>query len=215
MKNLLKLLIVVFVLGLSVHSFAQVKFGVRAGFNLSNMLMKDNDYNYSKENKFKMKPGFNFGPTLELPISDNISFETALLLSTYGVKAEYDNGEGTTKGSLNLFYLNVPLTAKAKFDVGGIQVFGAIGPYLGYGISGKFKEEGSPDEDVKWGSGSSDDFKPIDFGLYVGAGVAIKAIEVGMSYDLGLANFAVSTDNGYKEMNRLFAIFVGYKFGKK
>lgn len=215
MKNVVKLLILIMIMGLSVHSFAQVTFGVKAGFNLSNMLMKDNDYNYSKEMKFKMKPGFNFGPTLELPISDKISFETALLLSTYGVKAEYNYGEGTTKGSLNTLYLTLPLTAKAKVDLGGQQLFVALGPYLGYGLSGKYKEDGSPDQDVKWGSSSSDDFKPFDFGLHVGAGIEIKAIEVGITYDLGLANFAVSTENGYKEMNRLLALSIGYKFGKK
>jgi outer membrane protein W len=215
MRNLLKLFIVLLMLGWSVNSFAQATFGIRAGFNLSNMLWEDNDVKYSDEFNFSMKPGFNFGPTLELPISEKISFETALLLSTFGAKAEFDDGEGTTKGSVNLLYLNLPLTVKAKFDVGGIQPFGAFGPYLGYGISGKFKTDGSADEDVSWGSGDNDDFKPFDFGLHFGAGVGIKAFEIGLTYDLGLANIAVSTDNGYKELNRLLAINLGYKFGKK
>lgn len=215
MKTSVKYLIVVLMLGLSVNAFAQATFGVKAGLNLSNMLWEDDDYTYSDEMNFTSKPGFNFGPTLELPISEKISFETALLLSTLGAKAEFDNGEGTTKRSVNLLYLNVPLTAKIKFDVGGMQVFGALGPYLGYGISGTFKTEGESDEDVKWGSSDEDDFKPFDAGAHFGAGIGIKAFEIGLSYELGLANIAVYTDNGYKELNRCFAISVGYKFGKK
>ena len=215
MKNVLKLFIVVLMLGWSVNSFAQAIFGVKAGLNLSNMLAKDNDMNYSNEFNFKMKPGFNFGPTLELPINEQFSFETALLLSTLGTKAEFDNGEGTTKGSINFLYLNLPLTLKAKFDVGGTQLFGALGPYLGYGISGKSKVDGEPDQDIKWGSGDNDDYKPFDFGLHFGAGVGIKALEISLTYELGLANMSIYTDNGYKEMNRVLAINLGYKFGKK
>ena len=215
MKNTVKYLIIFFMFCLSVNTFAQATFGVKAGLNLSNMLWEDNDYTYSDEMNFTMKPGFNFGPTMELPISEKISFETALLLSTLGAKAEFDNGEGTTKGSVNLLYLNLPLTAKIKFDVAGLKLFGALGPYLGYGISGTFKTEGESDHDVKWGSGNDDDFKPFDAGAHFGAGIGIKAFEISLTYDLGLANIAVDTDNGYKELNRCFAISLGYKFGKK
>jgi hypothetical protein len=215
MKNLLKLFIVVLMLGWSVNSFAQVTFGVRAGFNLSTLLAKNDQTNYGDENNFKMKAGFNVGPTLECPISEMFSFETALLLSTLGVNSEYDYGEGNVKESLSLLYLQIPLTAKAAFDVGGIKLFGAFGPYLGYGLSGKWKSDAYDDEDIKWGSGDDDDFKPFDFGLHFGAGVGIKAFEVGLSYDLGLANIATYTDGGNKEMNRVLALNLGYKFGKK
>ena len=215
MKNTVKYLIIVCLLGLSVNTFAQATFGVKAGLNLSNMVWEDDDYTYSDEMNFTMRPGFHIGPTMELPISKSISFETALLLSTMGAKAEFDNGEGTTKGSVNLLYLNLPLTAKIKIDVGGLKLFGALGPYLGYGISGTFKADGESDEDVKWGSGDDDDFKPFDAGAHFGAGLDIKSFEIGVAYDLGLANLAVSTDNGYKELNRCFAISLGYIFGKK
>jgi hypothetical protein len=215
MKNLGKFLIVVLMLGWSVHSFGQITFGVRAGFNMSTMLSKDNDNNYSDEMNFKMKPGFNVGPTLEVPINEMFSFETALLLSTLGVKYEYDYGEGNIKENLNFLYLQIPLTAKAAFDVGGIKLFGALGPYLGCGLSGKWTSDTFDDEDVKWGTDTEDHFKRFDFGLHFGAGVGIKAFEIGLSYDLGLANIASDTEDGYKDMNRVLALNLGYKFGKK
>jgi hypothetical protein len=215
MKSLGKFLIVVLMLGWSVHSFAQVTFGVRAGFNMSTMLSKDNDYNYSDEMNFKMKPGFNVGPTLDCPISGMFSFETALLLSTMGVKSEYDYGGGNTKETLSLLYLQLPLTARATFDVGSTKLFGALGPYLGYGLSGKWTSDAYDDEDVKWGTGTEDHFKRFDAGLHIGAGVMVKIIEISLTYDLGLANIASDTENGTKDMNRLLALNLGYKFGKK
>jgi hypothetical protein len=215
MRNVLKLFIVVLMLGWSANSIAQVTFGVRAGFNLSTLLAKNDQTNYGDENNFKMKAGFNVGPTLECPISEMFSFETALLLSTLGVNSEYDYGEGNVKESLSLLYLQIPLTAKAAFDVGGTKLFGAFGPYLGYGLSGKWKSDAYPDEDVKWGTGTEDHFKRFDAGLHFGAGVLVKVIEISLTYDLGLANIASHTDGGNKEMNRVLALNLGYKFGKK
>lgn len=59
--------------------FAQ-NFGVKAGLNLSNMLVKNDYRTYSDD--FKMNPGFYVGATAEFPLSDLLSFETGLLLST-------------------------------------------------------------------------------------------------------------------------------------
>jgi hypothetical protein len=216
MRNVLKLFIVALMLGCGVNSFGQVTFGIRAGFNLSTMLAKDDQTNYGDEMNFKMKPGFNVGPTLECPISEMFSFETALLLSTLGVNSEYDYGEGNVKESLSLLYLQIPLTAKAAFDLGGTKLFGAFGPYLGYGLSGKWKSDAYDDEDVKWGTNKEEDhFKRFDAGLHFGAGVMVKVIEISLTYDLGLANIATDTGGGTKEMNRVLALNLGYKFGKK
>lgn len=44
MKNTVKYLIIVCLLGLSVNTFAQATFGVKAGLNLSNMVWEDDDY---------------------------------------------------------------------------------------------------------------------------------------------------------------------------
>lgn len=77
--------------------------------------------------------------------------------------------------------------------------------------------ESGPNEDkVVWGSDAEEsDFKRLDFGLIMGAGVEIKAIQIGLSYDLGLANITPDTDNGNKVHNRILALSVAYKFGGK
>jgi hypothetical protein len=215
MKKGIKFLIVVLMLGWGISAFAQVTFGVRAGFNLSSMVSKDDQYNYANEMNYKMKPGFNVGPTLELPFGKMFSFETALLFTTLGVKDEYDYGGGSSKETLSLLYLQLPLTAKATFDVGGLKVYADLGPYLGCGLSGKWKSDKYDDEDVKWGTSTEDHYKRFDFGLHLGASVGISAFEIGLTYDLGLSNIASDTQDGYKEMNRVLALNLGYKIGRK
>jgi opacity protein-like surface antigen len=220
MKNLKKMLIVVVAIVTVSQSYAQI-FGVKAGLNLSNMLDKDDVETYSKD--FKMKPGFHVGATAEFPINEMFSFETGLLLSTKGYKYSQKETDFESKETLNLLYVDIPLTAKAYYVVGGTKIYGAVGPYIGMGLSGKAKtvetgmgEKASNSETVKWGSNADNDiFKRLDFGLTVGAGVEINSIQFGFSYGLGLANISPSTDGGAKISNRVFAISVGYKFAKK
>ena len=209
---------------MTTESYAQT-FGVKAGLNLSNMLVEDDDDTYSDD--FKVNPGFHVGATAEFPITELFSFETGLLLSTKGFKvSEEETFMGETvkyESKLNLIYLDIPLTAKASFDLGGARIYGVFGPYIGMGLSGKSKfeitamgETETEEEDIKLGSDEDeDDVKRLDFGLTMGAGVEISSIQIGLSYGLGLANISPYTDGGSKISNRVLGISVGYKFGRK
>ena len=127
------------------------------------------------------------------------------------------------ESKVNLLYLDIPLSAKASFDLGGTKIYGVFGPYLGFGLSGKSKyeeafdgETESDEEDIKWGSDEDEsDLKRLDFGLTMGAGVEINSIQIGLSYALGLANISPYTDGGSKINNRVLGLSVGYKFGGK
>jgi hypothetical protein len=213
MKNLIKLLCVLVLLTMATRTSAQ-KFAVKAGLNLSKMLLKSDNGNYSSD--LKMHPGFHIGATVEIPITDIFSFEPGLLLTTKGYNYKRPGSSDYTE-KLNLFYFEIPLNAKATFDVEGVKIYGAFGPYLGLGLSGKYKTKTSGVSDnstVNWGSDSeNDDLKRFDLGINVGAGVEIKSILVGINYGLGLANISSYTDGGNKAKNRVFAISFGYKLG--
>jgi len=213
----MKLLIVVVVFSMATDSFAQT-FGVKAGLNLSNMIVKDNTETYSGD--FKMKPGFNLGGTVEFPINEIFSFETGLILSTKGYKATYEDFGGETKETYNLYYFDIPLTGKATYDVGSFKIFGVFGPYIGIGLSGKGKSEtdgvSDPTHVVKWGTDSdNDELKRLDMGLTFGAGVEISSVQIRLNYDLGIKNISSDTGDGYKITNRVLGISLGYKFGGK
>ena len=125
------------------------------------------------------------------------------------------------KAKINLYYLDIPLTLKASHEISeGLKLFGAVGPYVGIGLIGKTKvtfefqgEEDTEVEDVKWGSNeNSDDVKRLDMGLTFGAGVEIKSIMLGISYDLGLANISSYQDNGATRKNKVLKFSIGYRF---
>ena len=216
MKNLVKLLIVVFIVTMVSESFAQT-FGVKAGLNLSNQLFKDDDNTYSED--FKMNPGFHIGTIAEFPITEIFSFETGLLLSTKGFRfSREETFLGETIELIhknNLNNLDIPLTAKVSFNVGGAKIYGAIGPYLGMGLFGKIKATETEEADIEWGSDDKADYKRFDFGLFAGAGVEINSIQIGLSYGFGLANISSVTEHGSKINNRVLGISVGYRFGGK
>ncbi|MDD2412017.1 MAG: porin family protein [Bacteroidales bacterium] len=231
MKNLIKLSIVAFGLTIGAIVHAQ-SFGIKAGLNIANQLMIDDDRVIS--NNFKMNPGFNVGATVEFPLSSIFSLETGLLLSTKGYKTYKETvvlGQTFTYDSkINLLYLDIPLTAKASADVGSVKIFGIFGPYIGVGLNGKTKTKvtglGNVNEEekiIRWGSDDDrHDYRSLDFGLTMTAGVEIKSVQIMLSYGHGLANIAPKDydDDDLDDFddiirNRVIGISIGYKFGGK
>ena len=220
MKNLFKLSIVLFLLSFETETFAQ-NFGIQAGFNLSNMIMKNDEYNLSED--YKLKPGFHFGPTVEFPVNEIFSFESALLLSTKGAitaneRETYD--AYIFKQKINMFYLDIPFSAKAAFKIGSSKIFGSFGPYAGIGLNAKIKTKLTTDgntetnkENISFGS-DEDEFKRLDYGLAAGGGIEFKEMQFGITYSLGLANISGVTTDGSIVKNRFLSISCGYKFGE-
>lgn len=210
MKNLIKLSIVALLLTIGTESFSQT-FGVKAGLNLTNLNVEDNDFDT------KLNPGFHIGPMIDIPINEIFSFESGLFLTTKGLKySENDNNSNYTS-TINMYYIDVPLTAKLTHDLGSSKIYGIFGPYVGMGLNGKVKYEMtydgntvSEEEDIKFGS--DEDLNRLDYGLTLGAGLELNSLLFGLSYDLGLAN--MSTDDN-KINNRVLRLSVGYKFSGK
>ena len=224
MKKLVQFVIMLCLIGFASESFAQ-RLGIKAGLNLSTMTYKDNEETYSDD--FKSNPGFHAGITAEFGASNMLSFETGLLYTTKGFKAsEKENLMGATfeyEAVRTLNYLEIPLLAKANFNLGGATLYGTAGPYVAMGISGQdkltFKFDGETEtetEDIKWGSDEeNDDLRPLDYGLSFGAGVEIGSIQLGASYGLGLANISAYRADDDVAKNRVLSVSVGYKFGRR
>jgi hypothetical protein len=228
MKLVYKLFIVVVALALSTLTYAQsfeIKPGIRAGLNLTKMMDKDDDQIYSDD--YNLKPGFQMGPIVEIKLTKLLAIETGLLLSTKGYR--YKNTE--TYGGVSykytetasLVYFDCPITAKLNFQLGELTLYGALGPYIGVGLSGKYKSKSSgggntetDSEPIKWGSDPDvDHLKRPDVGLYAGAGVELKNLQFGLSYQLGANNILADTGNGAKAANRVLAFTAAYKFSFK
>ncbi len=230
MNKLTKILVVVVLATFSFQSFAQT-FGVKAGLNMSKITeMKD----------AKMLLGFHVGATAELDVAEQFSVETGLILGSKGVKMEetFSEQEDDFKMSLTAtikmvpMYLEIPVNGKYNIDLNGKKLYLSAGPYLAFGIAGKlkvaaemevsgnvpdgFEKPGSKDvdENIKWGNDEEeDDFKRMDFGINVGAGLDIGSIGIGVQYGLGLSQLSPG-DPKEKYNNRVLSVSLSYKFAK-
>ncbi len=225
MKNLVKLSIVVISLTMTEQLFAQ-NFGLKAGLNLSKLYAKSDEGEIISD-EFDLKAGYHIGLTNEFPISKYFSLESGLILSSKGFQTSSsfeDFGETYKyKLKLNLLYLDIPLTAKATLDLKNIKVYGALGPYVGIGLSGKVKTKFTyngiteqDEDDIKWGNNGDDsELRRFDYGLILGAGIEVKSILIGFNYSLGLANMIPAEEDEGKLKNRVAGISIGYKFNSK
>jgi len=173
-------------------SFAQApRVGVTAGLNVSNFT--------GDASGLKYKAGFQAGVVADFGITQSFSIMPELLFAQRGAKVS----EGAISVSTNLNYLQLPINAAYKFDVGmGSKVFVFAGPYFGYGISGS--------SGVKFGS-SADEVKAFDFGLNVGVGYEYEKIFLKLQFNPGLMNLNNESGAGSVK-NTNIAVSVGYYF---
>jgi len=206
--NTNKLLIIVVAFTMTTKSFAQVKYGVKAGLNLANISEKSS---LGSENEGKTsKIGFHFGGTAEFPASEAVSVQTGLLFSSKGYKISLEGASG----SMNVNYLEIPINTIYKIEIGSSKLCLSAGPYLAYAVSGSAKL-GDLELDVNIGSDDTDTFKALDYGLNIGAGVELNdKITIGLQYGIGLANISSYTGYGSSAKNNVFGISVGYMFGQ-
>lgn len=219
MKKIMRIFVVITISLICLPSYGQT-FGLKGGFNLANMLAKDDDYDSSDE--LKMNPGFHAGATMDFPLTDLLSLETGLLFTTKGMKLDEEFLGMKVTANTNLFYLDVPVTLKAKYNLGSVKIYGAIGPYVGMGLFGNVKgtveyqgEKETDTEDIRRGSDENeDDLKRLDTGLTFGGGFEVGVIQIGISYDMGLSNISAYTENGATIKNKVLKFSLGYRFGK-
>ena len=193
------------------YSYAQEQFtfGVRAGFNLTNL--------YGDGESGDFKPGFQVGVVGDYAFTDAFSFQPGLLFATQGSKGDlgdFDDIEvGSGSMSWNLNYIQIPLNFQYKADLGSAKLLLQAGPYLGYGISSKIKVKTGgisvSMDGPKFGSGD-ENLKPFDLGIGLGAGLQFGNLQVGAGYNLGLT----SMDPVGAMKNNGIAVTLTYFFGK-
>lgn len=232
MRKFKTLFLLLFLL-VTVCSQAQVKWGVKAGWNMSAALIKD-DYGYTK---VKLRPGFNIGGTADLPISEKVFVQPALLFTTKGFGMDQASGntylEGLDKIHFTPYYLELPINLVYRPRIGGTHMLLGIGPYIGYGIGGRWKAESdnisvkgtlkfmndysSMDSSFGGDSRKAPYLKPFDFGGNFLIGVEITPkLYVQLQGQMGLINLE-PTINGMRDeksstRNVGGGLSVGYKF---
>jgi len=179
-----KILLVAVCVGLSYFSQAQIRFGVKAGANLSNVGGKDAVGASSLI-------GFHGGVQANIPLVAGLSVQPELLYSAQGSKVEVEtSGDGdeilTTKAKVHLNYLSLPVLAQYRHASG---VYVQTGPQLSYLLSARLKAAGES-MDMK------DDFKKTDLSWVLGVGYAIADGKIGFNlrYNFGLTKLGKAAD---------------------
>ncbi len=228
MKKEISLFSTVLLLFISIQSFAQIRYGVKAGLNLAtfgiNVVLKQNAQQ-------ETNPSFHIGITVERSFSESFYLESGLLLSGKGGKLviteQYTGFTYTQTKTDSPLYLEAYSNALYKIDIGSSKLLLFAGPYFGYGIAGTMKKKNEafnvsptltvllpPDEskDIQFGTTAGSDYTSDDFGLNIGAGIELNNIQFRLQYGLGLSNIAPPP--GFPNIkNRVIGISIGYMFG--
>lgn len=209
MKKLLVLIgLVVFFLQ---NSEAQVlRYGVKAGINLSNINVNPEADPPAPTMRF----GVHFGGTLKYELSEKFNLAPELIFSWQGG----NDSDPDVDQFVKLTYLNIPIMAEYHINE---NIYVHAGPQLGFLIGGDLLEEDKVDKEqdlVK----ANDLMKTFDFSLGFGAGYLLdNGLEIALRYNLGLTNInndklGIAFYEPLQEVkNRVFQASVAYNFGSK
>jgi len=202
------------------RSSDEVRFGIRAGLNLSRMEYSPNyDYSYSGDDSYEADyarytssgVGFQVGAAMDIMISEFLYFQPGAMLATKGWKQNVLSLKqipsyyaSKNKTAFSLLYLDIPLLLSLKGSLDGdwaLRV--SAGPCIGIGLSGTYKEEDWWRYE-KYGSASHDSYKVDDvfspsledkehFGSF---GRLNFGIVMGVGIEYGNMYFGVSWNTG-------------------
>ncbi len=182
------LFIALFILTMS--SFAQTGFGVKAGLN-SYALTSNVD-----DKSFISAP--HFGAFAQIYVTEIFSVQPELVFSGQGNGYELND----VKETRDLDYLNIPVMLQLNTKKG--FTFEA-GPEFGFLMSAKYKEDGAVKQDIKSSFKSSN----LSFGLGLVYRMKI-GLGFGFRYNIGLSN--ISSVAGVTEKSTGGQIGLSYKF---
>ncbi len=185
--------------------FAQSKttFGIRAGVNFQNLNGKDET---GDKQDGKLKTGFNAGVNAEIPVGIDFYVQPGLLFSTKGAKAEVGDG------SINLSYLELPVSFIYKPELGTGRMVLGFGPYAAYAVGGKSKV-GDVKTDIPFGD-EPGEWKRFDAGANLLAGYEFSnKLSFQLNAGLGLLDIRKrDTDDSKSTLkNTGFGLSLGYR----
>ncbi|MGX5818270.1 porin family protein [Chitinophaga lutea] len=218
-------------IGISVASMAQVRVGVKGGWNIANVTTS----NSGGLDDSRALNSFHIGAVADVPLSPVLSLQPGVFYTGKGSKLERgEPGDAAYfKTTTNPQYIEIPVNFVGKIPVGqDTRVFLGVGPYAAFGVAGKNKYDAnlagvhtSGESNIKWDDDTPfndgdpnqgyDKYKRFDYGGNFLAGVEFGNFLVSAQYGLGMGKIFSGTDNSSndKSKNRVWSFSVGYLFG--
>ncbi len=239
------LLIMLAFLGLHTAE-AQVRFGIKAGLNLATVSGTSDLDDYYEEAYLgqgfnpKLVPSFMIGGQVDYNFGENIGVGIGAQISGKGFRLDESiNFEGerfTYDERTTPIYLQIPLHLIYRNS----GFFGAIGPYVGFGIGGRYKYE-FDSESLRFKDDGKIEFtndvdvdnemdaltakiNPLDFGAGLELGYEFSNLRLTAGYSMGFRNIypkdlvdlvddTLNYDS-FKATNRVITIGAAWMFGE-
>lgn len=172
MKKLFTLIIVAIAMMIATPADAQVKFGLKGGFNVSNMSLSQEVLETSN------RMGFFVGPTVKvtLPLT-GLSFDLSALYNQSDSKLADE--KGVKEKNVSNKYIDIPLNARYGIGLGSFDVFAFAGPQVSFNVG---------HENMNWGSSESYktnfQMKKSLFSVNLGIGATISKIQLTANYNI-------------------------------
>ena len=187
---------------------------IRGGFNLSQMPTKWEGKVTNKNSELKL--GYHFGPVFDLKMNKLFSLETGLLYSTKGLRETNKETNGTKSLSkINIAYIDLPITLKTSFTFHNITISGDVGGYIAHGLFARYFSSENTDgtnnswQKIAWGN-TGEAIKRLDYGIILGIGVKIKALQLGLCLENGVADLVTGDPSSNRTFNKTYDIYIAY-----
>jgi hypothetical protein len=177
---------------------AQVSVGVRAGFSLADLSIKDAADTLEPDNR----TGLVAGVFVIVPTGSLVAFQPEVLVSMQGAKVS----DLANRATIKLDYLQVPLLARIKPSKSPIGLL--LGPSLGYRLNAKVTGNGLSDaeQDIE------DQVKKTDVGFVAGVALDAAHLVIDARYIWGLTNINDDSTDPSTIKNRVAQITFGFRF---
>ncbi len=224
MKSLLTTFLVFFAI---CQMYGATGFGIQVstGYSSARVDNKSEDYDISDgKNRIKLGIGFIY----DLQFNENAYFSTGLLYKTKyaSYKTSYNLGTASVTPSVNLQYIQLPLTMKLLTNQfgAGFKGFVQFGGNIDFKVGEKYQSNENFSDAQIDALGGDEMTKAIDVGLIMGLGMEYEISDIGQSvylafvYNRGLYNVRNGKDmygsdkKDFMLRNDVFDLLVGFKF---
>jgi hypothetical protein len=186
--------------------------GFKAGASFSYLSHFDNQEGLLKRSPHIMVGGGLIG---NVGFSELLSLQLEVLYEQKGEDYKMTFMDITEKVKLSMDYLTLPILLEFSHDFGNFRLFGGLGPYVGYAISGQEKTSDTTIT-LKFGKNEGE-FGRFDVGALVNLGGGIKVgkgrIFLDLRYNYGfmdIQQLSTKPEKYESHCNRNFVASIGY-----
>jgi hypothetical protein len=188
-----KIIVLLAVLVVAINADAQIKLGIKAGLNISDMSFSGSQgLGENIDNLYANRTGWHLGMAMKMkfPLFP-LTLQPELLFSTKGSKDE--NGGS----NLRLNYIEIPINLQWGISIGKIRPYVELSPYFSYLVGSNV---------------ALDELNSWDGGLGLGLGIDIWKLQISGKYVWGLGKVSdINRTNATGSLkNRSIQISLGY-----